>query len=131
MKSSSTRRDDRIAIRLLEGIRRRCPGHVATLEALGDLYTGAGQVEEGLEIDLHLTSRFPDNDVYWYNLACSHALMKNVSEALKAIAISVKLGYSDDVWMCNDPDLELIRDHPEFLRLSDAAKENRSSRKEG
>ena len=103
----------------LEGVRRRCPDHLLVLENLGDLYTRTGKYEEGLEIDRSLTTQHPDNEMYWYNLACSYSLLGHNESAIMAIKRAVNLGYDDLEWMLADKDLNAIHAEPEFLALID------------
>jgi tetratricopeptide (TPR) repeat protein len=108
---------DRREIRFLEGIVRRLPTHVPSLKTLGDLYTRAGLIREGLETDLLLANLRPDDDMVWYNLACSHALSGEPERAMKALRRAVNLGYSDAEWMASDADLESLHDLPGFRLL--------------
>lgn len=106
----------------LEGVRRRCPKHVPVLEALGDLYTKLGLYAEGLDIDLILTGKFPVNDTYWYNLACSYARMAEPARALESLRRAIELGYDDADWMTEDEDLTSLRALPEFADLVNKAR---------
>jgi tetratricopeptide (TPR) repeat protein len=106
-----------VIVNLLEGIRKRCPDHRLVLEALGDLYTKDGLIKEGLEIDICLTGKDPDNEMYWYNLGCSYALDGQVEAALDALRRCIKLGYDDVAWMATDDDLKSLRDRPEFRAI--------------
>jgi len=112
-----SKKDDDGVIRFLEGVRRRCPEMPAVLEALGDLYTKVGRVEEGLSIDRELTVRDPANATYWYNLACSLSLVGQPDDALSALAKAVQCGYDDWKWMQQDDDLGSIRQSPAFEAL--------------
>lgn len=114
---SSARQNDHVTLAFLESLRSRCPDHLPLLEALGDMYTGSGRYEEGLAIDLMLTSRFPGNPTYWYNLGCSYARLERIPDALTALGRGIGLGYSDAEWMLRDEDLASVHHHPEFLKL--------------
>ncbi len=111
----------------LEGVLRRCPAHLPVLEALGDLYTKHGRIEEGLEIDLKLTSMSPDNETYQYNLACSLSLLGRNDEALACIQKAITCGYSDWEWMQKDSDLKSLRKLPAFIALLAALKQQRGA----
>jgi len=116
----STARDTELQSKecaFLEGVRRRCPEFLPVLETLGDLYTKQGKIEEGLEVDLKLTSMFPGNEMYQYNLACSYALLHRQQEAFDALTEAVNQGYRDLEWMMKDKDLQRIRKHPEFVQI--------------
>ena len=107
----------------LEGVRRRCPDFLPVLETLGDLYTKQGKIEEGLEVDLKLTSMSPENEMYQYNLACSYALMNQPADAFNALTEAINRGYRDLEWLMKDKDLQSIRKLPEFTLLVTDLKE--------
>jgi len=117
MATTRPSRDDSKIKEFLEGMRKRCPDSVPVLEALGDHYTKMSLYEEGLEIDRYLTGQFPTNDMYWYNLSCSLALVKKTDEALTALRKAVELGYHDIKWMMEDEDLSSLKRHPEFTAI--------------
>lgn len=117
MSHDKKARDDAKLCEFLEGVRRRCPEHLGVLESLGDLYTRLGRHEDGLEIDQLLTDRHPDNDMYWYNLACSLSLVGRIDDALRALETSVDRGYDDVAWMLKDSDLAAVRKTETFQRL--------------
>jgi len=52
-----------------------------------------------------------------YNLACSEALLGNVSGALSALRKAVNFGFMDVNHMQNDSDLDSIRNTPEFAQI--------------
>ena len=105
-----------------ESILRRDPSYADVVEILGGLYTTAGRVADGLKMDRKLVRLMPDNATAHYNLACSLALSKRRSDAMVSLKRAVALGYVDFDWMTQDPDLEGLKDHPEFVRLLDQLK---------
>lgn len=109
--------DREFDIGFFESVLRRQPGYVEVVEILGGLYTRLGRVADGLKMDRRLVRLQPDNATAHYNLACSLALSKRKTAALHALRQAIKLGYTDFDWMLQDPDLELIKEHPEFHRL--------------
>ena len=72
---------------------------------------------DGLRMDRKLVKLEPDNATAHYNLACSLALCKKRPDALKSLRKAVDLGYSDRDWMEQDPDLEILKNDPEFRTL--------------
>jgi Flp pilus assembly protein TadD len=104
-------------IRFFESVLRRQPGYVAVVEILGGLYTRQGRIADGLRMDRRLVRLQPGNPTAHYNLACSLALSKRKSDALHALRQAIHLGYDDFDWMQQDPDLELLKEHPEFQKL--------------
>lgn len=109
-------------IRFYESVLRRNPNYANVVELLGGLYTRQGRVADGLRMDRKLVKLQPDNATAHYNLACSLALSKRMSDALRELQQAVKLGYGDFDWMQQDPDLELLKHHPEFQSLLRALK---------
>jgi predicted Zn-dependent protease len=109
--------DPEFEIRFFESVLRRDPNYASVVELLGGLYTRQGRVAEGLKMDRKLVKLQPQNATAHYNLACSLALSKRKSDALRALQRAVKLGYADFDWMQQDPDLEVLKHHPEFQAL--------------
>lgn len=114
--------DPEFEIRFFESILRRDPGYVDVIELLGGLYTKVGRISDGLKMDRKLVRLLPKNATAHYNLACSLALSKRRSDALRSLKQAVALGYNDGDWMSQDPDLEDLKGHPEFLQLLDDLK---------
>ena len=109
--------DPEFEIRFFESVLRRDPNYASVVELLGGLYTRQGRVADGLKMDRKLVKLQPQNATAHYNLACSLALSKRKSDALRALQRAVKLGYTDFDWMQQDPDLEVLKQHPEFQSL--------------
>jgi len=57
------------------------------------------------------------NATVYYNLACSHALLSHMTEALSALEVAIDLGYDDLDHLLSDPDLAAIRRHVGFRRV--------------
>jgi len=117
MKTITNEHSDQVEMRFLEGVRNRCPKDSRVLKALGDLYTRAGNLEKGLDVDRDLVRMCPDEPDVWYNLGCSHALVGEKEAAFNALSRAVELGYSDRDWMSRDDDLRSIRNDPRFRSL--------------
>jgi tetratricopeptide (TPR) repeat protein len=109
-------------ITFFESVLRREPDYVDVVELLGGLYTQQGRIADGLKMDRKLVKLQPDNATAHYNLACSLALSQRKSDALRSLRRAVHLGYRDFDWMHQDPDLEELKSHPEFLTLLDQLK---------
>ncbi len=104
-------------IAFCESIVRREPDFVEALSMLANLYTDAGRVEEGLELDQRIVGLHPDNPISHYNLACSLALSDRCEEAIDALKKAIKTGYQDLKWMMEDKDLQSLHSFPEFQAL--------------
>ena len=100
-----------------ESVLRREPDYVDVIEILGGLYTKQGRVADGLKMDRKLVKLQPRNATAHYNLACSLALSRRKTDALRSLRQAVALGYRDFDWMLQDPDLEELKAHPEFDAL--------------
>src|SRR6266850_3504518 len=98
--------DPAFEIEFFEAVLRRNPGYAGVIEILGGLYTRQGRIADGLKMDRRLVKLQPANATAHYNLACSLALSKRQSDALRELRRAVKLGYRDFDWMQQDPDLE-------------------------
>jgi Flp pilus assembly protein TadD len=109
--------DPEFEIRFFESVLRRDPQYASVVELLGGLYTRQGRIADGLKMDRKLVKLQPGNATAHYNLACSLALSKRKSDALRELRQAVKLGYRDFDWMQQDPDLEVLKHHPEFQTL--------------
>jgi hypothetical protein len=73
-------------------------------------------------MDRRLVRLQPANATAHYNLACSLALTRRRSAALRSLRQAVELGYSDFDWMSQDPDLEALKTYPAFTALLDQLK---------
>lgn len=104
-------------IEFFERILSRDPNQLEVLLNLGELFTQKGCHRRALQVDLRLAQLRPRCPTVMYNLACSHAQLKQASEALAALRQAVVLGYSDLDYLISDPDLESLRSHPEFNRI--------------
>jgi tetratricopeptide (TPR) repeat protein len=108
---------DSFDIQFLEDLLVRLPDHTEILVQLGQLYTQAGRYREGLAVDRRLVALKPRDPIAYYNLACSHSLMKQSVRALAALRRSIELGYRDVEHMQADPDLENLRNDPRWNEL--------------
>ncbi len=115
--SKHAKPDPQFEIAFFEAVHRRCPGYVDVVGLLGGLYTKVGRIADGLKMDRKLVRLEPDNATAHYNLVCSLALCKKRPDALKSLRKALSLGYDDLDWMRQDPDLEILKDNPEFQKL--------------
>jgi tetratricopeptide (TPR) repeat protein len=109
--------DPAFEISFYESVLRRDPGYTEVIEILGGLYTKTGRIADGLKMDRKLVRLLPKNATAHYNLACSLALSKRKSDALRSLKAAVALGYDDFDWMSQDPDLEDLKNDPAFKGL--------------
>ncbi len=109
--------DPAFEIGFYESVLRRDPTYAEVIEILGGLYTKSGRIADGLKMDRKLVRLLPTNPTAHYNLACSLALSKRKSDALRSLQAAVALGYDDFDWMSQDPDLEDLKNDPTFKSL--------------
>src|SRR5580700_1687690 len=80
-------------------------------------YAELGRVEDAIrELNMAITLRANEASIL-YNAACTYAILKRKREALETIKKAWEAGFKDSVWARRDPDLTLLHDDPEFLRL--------------
>jgi tetratricopeptide (TPR) repeat protein len=90
---------------------------VEVLRTLGELVSKKGDVQRSLEIDRRLVERLPDDFLARYNLACSQALAGRPDEAIDSLSSAILLGYDDLAHLEVDPDLDSLRERPDFRAL--------------
>lgn len=110
-------KDADFQVAFCEQILARMPEHAEALALLGEAYTARGEIEKGLQTDLHLSRLKPCSGIVHYNLACSYALLGRKDEALATLKRALELGYSDREHLCNDTDLQSLHDDPRYLAL--------------
>jgi tetratricopeptide (TPR) repeat protein len=121
-----TREDKRaldVEIDFIEGIVRRDPDYIEALQILGDDYTKRGRFLDGLKVDEQLARLRPTDPTVLYNLACSYALTGDTDSAFAALHRALDAGYDDFKWLAQDPDLECVRNHPDYATVRAKVKE--------
>jgi len=76
-----------------------------------------GDVEKAREEITTALSLSPNDNVMLYNAACAYARINEKRLAINTLKAIVLAGYEDFDWMKKDPDLENIRNEPEYLEL--------------
>jgi tetratricopeptide (TPR) repeat protein len=80
-------------------------------------YAELGRVEDAIrELNMAITLRANEASIL-YNAACTYAILNRKREALETIKKAWEAGFKDSVWARRDPDLALLHDDPDFLRL--------------
>ena len=115
--SRQSKPDPQFEIEFFEAVHRRCPDYTEVVGLLGGLYTKVGRITDGLKMDRKLVRLDPENPTAHYNLACSLALCRKRPDALRSLRKALSLGYDDLDWMQQDPDLEILKEDPEFQQL--------------
>ena len=114
--------DPEFEMRFFESILRRDASYTEVIEILGGLYTKHGRIADGLKMDRRLVKLQPANATAHYNLACSLALSRRKTDALRSLQQAIALGYRDYDWMMQDPDLDELKARPDFMALLDQLK---------
>ncbi len=115
-------RDSQFDVGFFESVLRHDAQCVEAIEILGGLYTKLGRISDGLKMDRKLVRLQPSNPTAHYNLACSLALSKRNSDALRSLRQAIGLGYRDFEWMSHDPDLQGLKKIPAFGAIVDQLK---------
>jgi len=115
--AQDTLRDTAFEMSFFESVLRHDPQCVEVIEILGGLYTTLGRVADGLKMYRKLVRLQPSNPTAHYNLACSLALSKRNSDALRSLRNAIGIGYRDFEWMSDDPDLQGLKRNPEFAAM--------------
>ena len=104
-------------IGFFEQILQRQPNYLNVLRVVGELLSRKGLYDRTLEIDRRLVSLRPRDGIARYNLACSLARQGELLIAVRELGSALELGYDDFAHLEVDPDLDLLRELPEFLAL--------------
>jgi hypothetical protein len=115
-------RDSAFDVGFFESVLRHDAQCVEAIEILGGLYTKLGRIADGLKMDRKLVRLQPSNPTAHYNLACSLALSKRNTDALRSLRKAIGLGYRDFEWMSHDPDLQGLKKIPAFGAIVDQLK---------
>ena len=125
IKSTAFKKEgEEFTIWFLEGILEKNPNYVDCLMYLGNAYTAHGMHEKGLQIDQRLCSLRPKDPMIHYNLACSHALLKNIDAAFDALGKAILLGYNDIHHLERDKDLTYLRKDVRYRKLVEKIKQH-------
>ena len=101
----------------LENHLRQVPEDARARVLMATDYAELGRVEDAIrELNMAITLRANEASIL-YNAACTYAILKRKREALETIKKAWEAGFKDSVWARRDPDLALLHDDSEFLRL--------------
>ncbi|MFM1997766.1 MAG: hypothetical protein RLZZ111_2153 [Planctomycetota bacterium] len=104
-------------IDFFERLLARDADSIEVLRVLAELVSQKGLVKRALELDRRLVARLPNDFLARYNLACSLARAGRPDEAIDALSRAILLGYDDLAHLEVDPDLDSLREHPDFKEL--------------
>ncbi len=115
-KNKKEREELEFEMKFCEGLLEKNPQCTEAIVLLADIYTRLGKYKEGLAMDERLANIRPDDDIVFYNLACSYSLLKEIDKAFRSIKHAINCGYNDFEHLDQDPDLENLRSDPRFKR---------------
>jgi len=104
-------------IDFFESLLCRNPGSIDVLRVLAELVSQKGLVARAVELDHRLVQALPNDFLARYNLACSLARAGRPDEAIDSLTRAILLGYDDIAHLETDPDLDSLRDLPDFQEL--------------
>ena len=84
---------------------------------LGAVLKQPGRLEESVAACKKALLLDPDCTAAYYDLACYYSLLGKREQALAAMEMALCKGFCDFDWVLRDPDLETLRQSPEFLFL--------------
>ena len=100
-----------------EQLLSRNESDVEVLRVLAELVSKKGNVDRAVELDQRLADLLPEDPLVRYNLGCSLARAGQNREAIASLSQAILLGYDDLAHLEVDPDLDSLRDDPEFRSL--------------
>ena len=105
------------AILTIENQVLKVPEDARARSLLAVYYADLHRVDEAVrEMQFAITLR-PKDPTLAYNAACTYARLEKKTEALDTLQRAWDLGYRDAAWVRRDPDLEILREEPEFNKL--------------
>lgn len=127
MAEELTEQSKQIAFEIdfFERLARLDPANVRVLVALAENYSVLEAYDKSLPVDRQLTQLRPEKSVFWYNLACSYARLRDADAAFETLEKAIALGYDDVLHLIKDPDLKSIRSDPRFQAIFRSCKKRR------
>ena len=95
----------------------RDPFFVDAIRLQAENLAAKGQNSRALQLDRRLVRLVPEDEVAWYNLACSFAVLGMTDPAFDALQRALELGYRSLRRLTRDPDLKALRRDPRFAKL--------------
>jgi len=108
----------RFQIGVFEQVLEKSPTDVDALRFLAHAYGAVGRPEDRLRADQRLCALAPREPRAFYNLACSHALLDHLDDAIEALSKAFRLGFRDGVLLRKDHELDPLREDPRFIELA-------------
>jgi len=108
--------------RILERQLEIVPEDVRARSLLAADYANMGRPDDAVRhLEMAVALRPNDSNVL-YNAACTSGVLGKKAEALDLLRRSLAAGYANADWPRQDPDLKILHDDPEFLKLFPSVK---------
>jgi tetratricopeptide (TPR) repeat protein len=117
LASLTNRTQTDFEIEFYERILNRVPNYVEVLICLGELFSDKKLYRRALKVDQRLALLRPRNATVHFNLACTLSRLKKKRRALAVLNKAVELGFSDITSLLDDPDLDALRNIPQFQAI--------------
>ncbi|MCE9534734.1 MAG: tetratricopeptide repeat protein [Planctomycetes bacterium] len=98
-------------------ILERHPRFVEALRCHASNLSAKKRIAESLMVERRIIQLRPTDALAHYNLACSHALLRQPDQALASLRKALELGYHDFRFILQDRDLDTLRTDPRFRKL--------------
>ena len=109
-------------LQILERQLELVPEDVRARSLLAADYANMNRPEDAARhLEMAVALRPNDSNVL-YNAACTYGVLGKKAEALDLLRRSLAAGYANADWPRQDPDLKVLHDDPEFLKLFPATK---------
>jgi len=98
-------------------ILERHPNFVEGLRCHASNLVAKKRYHDSLQVERRIVQIRPRDSLAHYNLACSHALLRQPEQAFAYLRKALELGYHDIRYILQDRDLDSIRKDPRFRKL--------------
>ncbi|MDP8207279.1 MAG: alpha/beta hydrolase-fold protein [Candidatus Electryonea clarkiae] len=77
----------------------------------------SGEIKLAIEMYAKWLEAVPGDNAAWYNYSCALSLEGKLDESFQAFDDAVTAGWRDSSWPPKDPDLDAIKELPDFARI--------------
>lgn len=104
---------------------QRQPYYEDVLRRQAESLARAGRYHELVPLDFRLVELRPQDAAVHYNLACTLSRLGRATESIATLREAIRLGYDDFGHIETDPDLDPVREMPEFHSMLNSARRQR------
>lgn len=94
------------------------PDDMDKLEYYSGLLVLSGRYDQAKDLLERLLKEDPLNRLLRFNLACAHARTGHLDDCLRELRWLGRIGWDNLIFYLDDPDLDPVRTHPEFVALA-------------